>query len=195
MRRLGLFGACLALVRHAELFGHVVVDRFGGGHRSRVGRPTYLKATRFRRAHMDNTYTYVGGNPISYVDADGLRQVMPLPGDAGAPSRLTGPMVCSCAPASGGLPAPSAGNIVAGSTAGVAGVGAVVGGAAGTAAGIREGAKLGIIAGLAVADAAGCGAIAGATVGGAVGALAGVAIVGGIATFSSLSSNCACVPR
>lgn len=142
-----------------------------------------------------NTYSYVGGNPVSRIDADGLRQASPPGGgDVGAPSQLTGPVVCSCTPVAG-LSTPSAGNIVAGSMAGGAGVGAVAGSVAGTAVGAREGARLGIIAGLAVADAAPCGAIAGTVVGGAVGALAGVAIVGGVALFSGPSSNCTCVPR
>ena len=142
-----------------------------------------------------NTYAYVGGNPVSRIDADGLRQASPpLGGDIGAPSQLTGPVVCSCAAVTG-LSTPTAGNIVAGSMAGGAGVVGVAGGVAGIAAGAREGAKLGFVVSLAVADAAACGAIAGTVVGGAVGALVGVAIVGGVALFSGPGSNCTCVPR
>jgi RHS repeat-associated protein len=143
-----------------------------------------------------NTYAYVAGNPLSRTDRRGLEFF-----DEGAGSGIynryqPGSRRCSCSAGGNSVApsTPSAGNIVAGSMAGVAGVGAVAGSVAGTAAGVREGAKLGIIGGLAVADAAGCGAIAGATVGGAIGALAGLAIVGGVASFSSLGSNCTCGP-
>ena len=149
-----------------------------------------------------NTYAYVNGNPLSYVDFAGLM------GNGGALSNSAGggggACVCRPSPSLMELTAPRAGNILIGGMGAGGGTGAAVGSVLGTPAGVAEGGHLGILAGLGVADAAGAGAVAGTAVGGALGLAGGGVLIGGIylanrfgtgGLTSSRPSNPALTPR